>query len=368
MKILFLANAASIHTVRWVNSLVDRNHEVHLVFNKGNEPTCNKINSKVIIHKLKYSGTKGYFVNTLELKKYFKKIKPDVVNAHYASGYGVLARLSKLSPLILSVWGSDVYSFPYRNSFSKKLVVENLLYADKIASTSYCMAEQVKNLMNVNKENIFITPFGVDLEKFKKRNIMKKNDNILIGNIKTLSPTYGIDILIKSIRVLMDSLNEKNLSEVAGKIKVYIYGEGNQKNELEKLIETLRLEKIVYLKGSIPNDKVPNALEELDIFCVTSLTESFGVAVVEAMAMELPVVATDADGFKEIINHENTGFIVERNNIDKIANALEKLVLNENLRVSMGIKGRERVIEQYDWEKNVDAMIGLYTNLEIKRS
>lgn len=366
MRVLFLANASSIHTVKWVNALVNRNIEVHLIYLNGDEPSNNEIDSKVVTYKLNYSGTKGYFMNVLELRRLFRKINPDVINAHYASGYGTLARLSRLKPLVLSVWGSDVYNFPYKNSINRRLVVDNLKYADAIASTSFCMAEQVKSLGNFKKNKIHVTPFGVDVKKFKSSNKNRSNKNIIIGNIKTLAPTYGIDILVKSIKVLENNLEKKKLSELSKLIKVYIYGEGDQKEDLQNLIKALRLEKKVFLKGSIPNNQVPRALEEMDIFCITSLNESFGVAVVEAMALELPVVATDTEGFKEVLQPNVTGYIVEKNNIDEIANALEVLILNEHLRNSMGEKGRERVLKLYNWEKNVDSMIDLYTEVNKK--
>lgn len=369
VKILFLANAASIHTVRWVNALSDRNHEVHLVYKYDDKPIDNKINDKVILHQLKYSGTKGYFLNVIRMKRLLRKIKPDIVNAHYASGYGTLARLSKLNPLILSVWGSDVYDFPYQSTFKMKLVTKNLLYADAIASTSHCMAEQVEKLLPSYNREIQVTPFGVDVNKFcSENNYNDSLNSIKIGTIKTLAPKYGIDDLIKSIRLLIDNLVEKGLEEIASKIKVHIYGDGKQKIELEELIHNLNLNDIVHLKGRIPNDEVPNALKELDIFCLTSVFESFGVSAVEAMAMKVPIVATDVDGFKEVIKTEETGFIVERNDLKTLAEKIEKLVLDKELRKYMGAQGRKRVLELYNWENNVNTMVELYKKIIKKNS
>lgn len=368
MKILFLANAASIHTVRWVNALADKNHEVHLVYKYDDEPTENIISENVLLHRLKSAGTKGYFINAHELKQLFRTIKPDIVNAHYASGYGTLARLAKLKPLVLSVWGSDVYDFPYQSRIKMRLVVSNILYADKVASTSHSMAEQVKRLKRLGNCRINVTPFGVDLNKFSPRETIKSNSDICIGNIKSLAPKYGIDDLIKSIRILIDNLINKKLKDISEKIKVNIYGDGDQKNELIDLIKDLNLENVVYLKGVIPNNKVPKALAELDIFCVSSVldSESFGVAAVEAMSMELPVVATNVSGFKEVVDDNVTGIIVERKNPLALANALERLVLDEELRIKMGTQGRNRVMELYDWDKNVDTMVSVYEKCLLK--
>jgi len=363
LRILFLSNAASIHTVRWVNSLSERGHEIHLVYKNDDKPTENKISSKVILHPLKNSGTKAYFISAFELRGLFKRIKPDVVNAHYASGYGTLARLANVSPLVLSVWGSDVYRFPHQSKFKMKLIKKNLLFADMIASTSNCMAEVTRSLIDSTNLDISVTPFGVDVNKFTRKIPKVDNKEIVIGNIKTLSYNYAIDDLIRAIKILKDDLQKDDLGSISDKIRVLIYGEGNQKEELINLTNELCLDNTVCFMGKIPNDEVPKALEQMDIFCATSLEESFGVALVEAMAMEVPVVATDADGFKEVIQDGLTGFIVEKRKPQKIAEILKKLVLNKELRLQLGKNGRKRVLELYNWDINVDTMEQIYINI-----
>ncbi len=362
MKILFLANAASIHTVRWVNSLSKKGHKVHLVYKRDDSPEDNEICDEVTLHSLKHSGTKAYFTSAYELNKLFKKIKPDIVNVHYASGYGTLARLAKIRPIVLSVWGSDVYDFPHQGRLKMKLIRKNLLFANQIASTSNCMAEVTRKLMYPINVNIAITPFGVDINKFSRKNCNNNYKNIVIGNIKTLSSKYGISDLIKAIKILKDDLVNENKKNISDKIKVLIYGDGDQKVDLINLTKDLNLNDTISFMGKIPNSQVPKALEKFDIFCATSVlnSESFGVAVVEAMSVGIPVVATDVDGFKEVVNDNVTGFIVQKKNPLKIANGLKKLVLDEKLREDMGLKSRKRVLELYDWSKNVDAMESLY--------
>lgn len=365
MRVLFLANAASIHTVRWVNAISERGHEVHLVYKFDDVPKANTISEKVILHRLKYSGAKGYFFNAMQVKKLSHNIKPDVANAHYASGYGTLARLAKLKPLVLSVWGADVYDFPYQNRLKMRIVVDNLKYANQIASTSNSMARQVKKLLNSDTQNIEITPFGIDIEKFSPIDGDNGCESITIGIIKTLAPKYGIDDFIEAIKILIDNLYKKGEYEKAEKIIAKIYGDGKQKNELQNLINKLKLENVVSLEGRIPNTEVPLVLSDFDIFCATSVldSESFGVAVVEAMAMKLPVVATDVSGFKEVVIDGKTGIIVERKCPDKIAEALQTLISNIQLRKDYGTNGRKRVETLYNWENNVTKMLEIYERL-----
>ena len=363
MRILFLSNAASIHTVRWVNALSERGHEVHLVYKFDDIPKENEISEKVNQYRLKYSGTKGYFLNAIQLRQLSRRINPDIVNAHYASGYGTLVRLARLHPVVLSVWGSDVYEFPYQSKFKMKILLDNLRYANVVASTSASMAEQVRLLLNDENMKVHITPFGVDMSKYKKSKITINTDKIVIGNIKSLKKVYGIEYLIKATYILKNKLKSNNKIELSEKIITVIYGDGILREELELLVKELGLQDSVFFKGKIPNSEVPRALEEFDIFCATSNQESFGVSLVEAMAMGLPVVATDVPGFREVVDHEKTGIIVENKNPEKIAYALEKLIFNRELRKELGENGRNRVEELYKLENNVTKMVEIYERL-----
>ena len=362
-KVLFLSAANSIHTVKWVNSLSE-NFEVHLIYCSNHKPNKDAIKEDVVLHELKYAAPLGYYFNSLQLKGIYNKIKPDVINVHYASGYGTLARISKIKPILLSVWGSDVYDFPNESNIKKKILTKNVLYADNIASTSRIMAKELKKQVPMLDKEIYITPFGVDLDKFKKIKNNGTKEKFIIGNIKTLNNAiYGIDVGILAIKHLIDKLIKNNETELANRIVLYIYGDGIDKNELEQMVKDNGLEDRVFLKGKIPNDKVPKALNDFDIFCITSNKESFGVAVVEAMACQLPVVATNADGFLEVMKNEKTGYIVQKGDVENIASKLEVLVKNEELRAEFGKNARQMVEENYNWKDNVDNMINIYNEI-----
>src|SRR5690606_5953700 len=105
-------------------------------------------------------------------------------------------------PFVLSVWGSDVYGFPYKSPLHRWLVRKNLMAADVVASTSYCMAEQTRSIAPELKE-IPITPFGVDMQAYVSAEALaENNDQLVIGTVKTMASTYGIDTLIEAFALL----------------------------------------------------------------------------------------------------------------------------------------------------------------------
>ncbi len=361
MKIIFLGEAGSIHTIRWVNSLSEKGIEVILVSLKGEVDTVGKINDNVKVIYLPFGTKLGYYLNIFAFKKIISKEKPDLINAHYASGYGTLGRLSGFNKKLLNVWGSDVYDFPNESKIKKRIIEKNLKNYTAIASTSYCMAEETKKYLENKSKEIFITPFGVDTEKFKNLNIEKKENEITIGIVKTLTEKYGIEYLIKAIKELENILGIENYK----KIKLLIYGKGELKNKLEDLTKELQIEDKVIFKGYISNEDVPKALNEMDIFVVPSIldSESFGVAAVEAMACEVPVIVSDADGLKEVVVNNETGFVIPKRSSKEIANKIKILIENNDVVKKFKKNARERVLKLYDWNKNVENMIKIYKEL-----
>lgn len=359
LRILFLSAANSVHTVRWVNALAERRYQVVLISQKDHMDKKHLISPKVKILYLPIKGKKGYYFNAIFLNKIYKKIHFDVVNVHYASGYGTLARMAKLPNVLLSIWGSDVYDFPYESKIKEKILKKNLAYASLLASTSYCMSRQVRKI--IGEKEIIITPFGVDIEKFKKSD-KKDKELFVVGTVKTLLPKYGIDLIITSFYLFIKKLENKI------PVQLVIYGEGSQKEELVSLCKSLGILNRVSFKGYIPNQEVPKVLNEMDIVCFGSRldSESFGVAAVEAMACELPIVATKVDGFQEVIEDGVTGYLVTVDDAEEMAESILRLYHDEKLRSEMGHKGRQRVEALYDWEKCVSIMIEIYKSM-IKR-
>ncbi len=353
-KLLLLSAANSIHTVKWVNAL-SKKYEVHLVYCVDHVPTVHKIYNKVVLHQLKYKTPIGYYTNSFQLKRIYKEINPDIISVHYASGYGTLARISNLPNITLNVWGSDIYDFPNKSKLKRRILKKNLLYATKLASTSNVMAREVKRQFPGLNREIYITPFGVDTNKFTNKK-KKKNDEFIIGNIKSLKSIYGIKYIILGVNDFINNL-KKDKREFQN-IRCYIYGDGEQKEELQNLINELELSDVIILKGLIPNDEVPNALNQFDVFCAASVVnESFGVAIVEAMSCGVPVIATKVDGFSEVMVDGKTGIMIEKENYKEISEALEYMYNNRDKRLEFGKNGRQRVIDNYDWNKNVETMI-----------
>jgi glycosyltransferase involved in cell wall biosynthesis len=353
MRILLLAGANSIHTVRWANGLSQCGVDVHVV---SVHAALSQFNSSISLHILSNRTPFGYISSVFEVRKLISEIQPDLINAHYATGYGLLMRLVNFKPSLLSVWGSDIYDFPEKSFFHRIFLRNNLKAATAIASTSRCMASKTSEIFQ--HKSLFITPFGVDELTFRPYlPTYKNNEVIVIGTVKTMKPIYGIDILIKAFAKAWKVLKEPN------NIKLVIAGDGPELPVLKNLAAELGVINQVVFHGHVEHSDVPELINQLDVFCAFSRFESFGVAILEASACQKPVIVSDADGPSEVVINECTGIIVPKEDINASANAMVRLIQCENLRKQMGINGRQHVIENYTWEMSLDLMIKVYEDV-----
>ena len=366
-RIMILSDSSSDHTKRWVKAIAESGYDVALfsLNNKDYDYYRNLENVKLyfydIFGKIKAQRKNGHFEKIsylkpiFNLRRHINEFKPDILHAHYATSYGMLGVLSGFHPLIISLWGSDAYLFPKVSFIHRSLFKFNLLKADKILSTSCCMAREVAQY---TKKDITVTPFGVDVDKFKPISQTTDKDVITIGTVKTLSYIYGIDTLIDAFAIVVDRCRGMNL-------RLNIAGDGPELENLKAQTERLSLTDKVNFLGRIPNDSVPEFLSQLDVYAALSRSdsESFGVAVVEAMSCAVPVVVADADGFKEVVPDGVAGYVVPKNNAQAAADRMMEIISDKELADKMGEAGRKHVIENYTFSSSVEIMKGVYNLL-----
>lgn len=360
-RILLLSDAGSEHTEKWALGLASKGFKIGLFSITpaaydwySNQPNLQFLNSNAtnksgnsFFSKLNYLGLLP------QLKRAIKKFNPQIVHAHYASSYGLLARLSGFTPYFISAWGTDVMKFPYRNFIFRKLLIQNLEKASMVFATSETIKSYIAKLTSIQVKIIY---FGVDVQQFKpsEKLALFDSDAIVIAAIKPIEPIYCTDILLEAFAIL--SKKYSNL-----KLRLLLVGEGSLKEELQAKVEKMGILNQVKFTGRVNFNEIARYFNTADIFVNISEYESFGVSVIEASACEKPVVVTDVGGLKEIVEDQITGFRVPVRDVEKTAWAIEQLLLNTEQRISMGKKGRLKVIEQFDWESNLNKMVKFYT-------
>lgn len=353
-KICFLADAHSIHTRKWVQYFSKLSNEIHII---SMRETDYVYGSNVHVHVLRSRSTNklSYFLLIKSVKKLVKNINPDILHSHYATSYGLYGRMCNFHPFIISVWGSDVYEFPKGNKTKELLLRYILKGADKVCSTSYDMAQETKKYY---KNDILITPFGVDIDKFNCNIPILNGNYITIGVMKGLEKIYGLNYLIEGF--------SKLVREYCGtkELRLLIVGDGTQRMELEALVKKLEISSRVNFTGKVDNEQVPNYINKMDIVCLPSLSESFGVSAVEACACGRPIIATEVGGLKEIIIDGFNGFVIKQKSSEDIKLKLIEIIENEAQMKQFSINARSLVVEKYNWFENAKIMHDMYLTLK----
>lgn len=229
---------------------------------------------------------------------------------------------------------------PYRLCY-----VLNSYFATTIA-VSRSVKNQLVNLGLSDKKTVVIYN-GIDINKFQPKKPptdQLKSNIIIVGTVCRLCLEKGVADLIKAFALAFKKNNN---------LRLKIVGEGPEKENLVKLSNELRLAEYVYFLGWQEN--IPAFLNSLDIFALTPIRrESFGISAAEASACELPVIATDISGLKEVVADQKTGLVVASGNIEKISEAVLKLAADADLRIKMGKAGRQRVLNNFTLEKMID--------------
>ncbi len=136
-------------------------------------------------------------------------------------------------------------------------------------------------------------------------------------------------------------------------------GEGDKRSELESMIKEFELEDRVKLLGKLPHEETLAEIGKSEVFVCPSLAEGLGIVFIEAQACDVAVVGTRVGGIPDVIQHEETGLLVEPKNSEQISAALKRLLANQELRERLRQNAINR-LDRFDWNKIVEDVSNEY--------
>jgi glycosyltransferase involved in cell wall biosynthesis len=346
--------------------------------------TSDKISDKNVNiwrHNLQETSTRLHmFKPTGEVRQIVTGLKainfrPDIIWNNYAT-YALASSYQYPRCPSLNIIHSIAFmdNFPYPRTFSIpcrcNLVVRDIIVyliefiaifkADRIIVLSELMRDMVHKYFFCPKKKILKISPGVNKSIFKIR------DKAKIRRMLGLPPPPTLILLSlgRLVRRKNISLVIRSFNKVCRKYpesKLLIVGNGGEKPYLEKLVQQLELEKKVDFRDSTPEPWL--FYSAADFFVLPSLFEPFGLVLLEAMSSGLPCIGLRSGkriktACEEIIRDSKTGFLVN-NSVDDLANKIEILLENKQLRREMGEKSREICAKEYSWEKMANAFMGI---------
>lgn len=301
----------------------------------------------------------------LRLPRELRQDKPDVIHSHeffqLCSFYSAKVAKRLAVPFILSQHG-----------YKKPL--------NKVLWPPYYLSEKTvgRYVMNCADKIIALTP---DVKGYLvRRNIPESKVEVVTTGVSTglYSPSadsilwrYGItgeDKVVlfvgrlvenKGIIYLLKSFAKVN--DLVTNAKLVIVGSGELERDLKKLAEDLFIRDSVLFLGNLPQKIMPHIYSGADVFVLSTIyKEPFGIAAVEALASGVPVIASNIDGLKVIVEDGEVGYLVSPRDVDAIANRITRILTNRNLRENLRRNARRRAVKEFSWIAKAKRIAEIY--------
>jgi glycosyltransferase involved in cell wall biosynthesis len=289
----------------------------------------------------------------VKLVAIIKANKINIINTHSSSDSWIgtfAAKFSSVKPIILR---TRHLSTPIGRNPLSRLIYNTL--PDAVITTGEEIRKKMIEYNKFDGEKIFSIPTGIDTELFNPKKITAslKPNGFAIGMISVLRSWKGHRYLIETVPSV--------LKEIPNAI-FYIVGDGPQYENLRDMIKQYSLEDKIFMLGH--RDDIPQLIASLDIIVHPShANEGVPQSILQTMAMEKPVIASDVGAIKEVVINGKTGFLIEPKNSKRLGEKVIELYKNPGLRNKFGEAGRKLVERNYSVEAMLDRIESLYERL-----
>jgi len=380
-----ILGGAQENTLITCRLLAERGHDVTLITGPAIGPegalfakTKGRKYKIVVIDKMRRAINPLYdAISYLQIKKYLAGIRPDIVHTHSAKA-GILGRLAGYSlkdaggkPVVVHTIHGLAFH-PYQSDWLNKFYIAIEKEAAKKTDGFICVADAMTEkalAAGIGSKEDFVTAYSaIDEEDFLRqpeaqeiagfrRKYGISSQTIVLVTIARLFELKGHEYIIKSAKKLATRFDNC----------VWLFvGDGNLAEEIKADIRLANLGYKFRFTGLLGPAQIPLAIHSSDILVHCSLREGLARVLPQAMLCSKPVVSFDIDGAAEVVN-ENTGFLIEPENVEQLTEACAKLIENPQLRQTLGAAGRDSVKEKFAPETMVDKIEEVYKTLVNKR-
>jgi glycosyltransferase involved in cell wall biosynthesis len=366
---MYVADARSIHTQRWLGWFAERGHEVHVV--SDNEWTGPS--GSVHVHPL--SAVAGERAGSLEqvkrspralreLRRWTQELDPTLVHGHFLLGYGhlALAASAGVRPLALTAWGSDIYLLPTLSRTARTLTAISLRRAGLVTGDS---ADLKRLLMRGGSRPAatHLVSFGVDTSAFRpvpqadaRTRLGLPLDVPLLLSSRSLRPIYNIDVVVDAFALVLEQHPDTRLV-----IKDY-RGDADVIAAVRTRITSLSVESRVIWIDELPHDRMPLLYAAADATVSLADSDSSPVTLLESWACGTPVVCSDLPSVREWLRPAELALAVPPRDASAAAAAIGAVIARPWTTDDVDAH-RRRVVERADYDTEMRRVEELYSQL-----
>lgn len=293
------------------------------------------------------------------IREELEKFRPDIVHFHGMRA-GWLGRLAaRKMQNVKKIYSEHLWTkdFHLSNPAYEKIQLEALKFLDRWTDKTLAVSKPVADFLlsrGFNKNKIIVIPNGIKQDFLDAKPIEKpKEMPIVLGSVGSLNDVKNYRNIILAVAKIKAQRPELN-------VHYQIIGEGPEEKRLKNLAKNKKIEEIVHFIGR--TDSVVERLRHFSIFINASKSESFGLAVGEAMAVGLPVVVSKIPALESLVGSK-AGILINPKDSDSIVKAVLKLIDDPKLRSQMGREGKKRITTEFSEQKMIQRISELYLQI-----
>lgn len=290
-----------------------------------------------------------HFTEALMVGRWMQQQAITHLHVHFATAAASVASLVKtVFPVTLSmtVHGPDEFANVRDENFAEKVQATDFV----VCISHFARSQTMQHSAPANWSKLEVARLGVDPSLYATAAGSKAGEAFTILCVGRLTPAKGQHLLLEAVA---------RLKHEGEHVRLVLIGDGPDRASLEQLAASHNLGAAAVFCGALNQDEVRAAYQRCDAFVLPSFAEGIPVVLMEAMAFGLPCVTSRIAGIPELITDGETGLLTAASDLDDLTARLRLLIHDPALRADLGVRGRARVCEAYDLEKNIAVLAGI---------
>ncbi|MFN4266740.1 MAG: glycosyltransferase [Aquabacterium sp.] len=351
VRILFFADASSVHTRRWVAAVAERGGQAIVITREPAEVP----GALEVIPVQPGQDKLGWFKALPKVRAISREVaqrfQPNLVHGHYVTSYGMWAAACGLHvPKVLTAWGSDILVTPRESRLMRMIVHWSLHHADLITADSMDMLDAIAAYHPGAPCHQIL--WGADTDKFCPAT---PADGFEVVSLRSWEPNYNIDVIIDAFAAFVKQRPDANA-------RLHLLGGGSLQASLQQQVAALGLGHQIEFHGRVGDAAMVSAIQRSRVSVSIPTSDATSVSVLESMACGLPIVASDLPANRQWLDARG-GFVVPVRDAAAVTQAMLTLHDGPEQAREMGAFNTQRIEREASRRGQMDAMWRLYQKL-----
>jgi glycosyltransferase involved in cell wall biosynthesis len=302
-----------------------------------------------------------YAVSLVKVRRLLRRLKPDLLNTHFLTGYGYWGHFSGFHPNVLTVWGDDVYVTPFENRVKNWLARQALVSCDALTGDS-CDILVHSCRLGADPGRSFRVLWGVDFTRFRpepavryRRELGFTDDEVVFFSPRSFTqPYYNIDVVIEAAARMRQRFPAA---------RFFFAGYEGDPQPFLKRAEAAGLAGVMAFGGRIPHEEFATALNACDVFISVPSVDATAVSLLEAMACGRAIIVSDLPSATEWIGDGRSGLVVPPRDVERLTEAMDRFARDAGLRAACG-QAAQRTAQRYaGFDENMTHVDAIFRRL-----